>query len=270
MPAPARPATTVLLLRDGEAGLEVFLVKRAGKSNFMPTAWVFPGGRVDARDRLSGHPFVKGGMGAVLAMEGLEPDDAVSYLVAGVRETFEEAGIWLGEGGLPQHQRQPLAKGEVSLESLLETHRAVVDLDRLHPWDWWVTPEAEPRRYDTRFVMALCADEGSHDEQETVDSGWFTPQHVLDRARDGQAHLAPPTWWALTELAALPDTAAALAAVPERRRRAIQPLLVGDATSLEVRLPGHETHPEPAIEGLPTVIRFAQGRWWSDAGNTSA
>ena len=56
-----RPATTVLLCRDGAEGLEVFMVQRHRRSGFLPNAWVFPGGRVDDSDRLHGNPRLSGG-----------------------------------------------------------------------------------------------------------------------------------------------------------------------------------------------------------------
>ena len=46
-PAVPRPAATAILVRDGEAGLEVYLLKRSAKSGFMPGHYVFPGGTVD-------------------------------------------------------------------------------------------------------------------------------------------------------------------------------------------------------------------------------
>ncbi|MFT6816906.1 MAG: 8-oxo-dGTP pyrophosphatase MutT (NUDIX family), partial [Myxococcota bacterium] len=145
-----RPATTVLLLREGQRGVEVFLVKRHGKSRFMPGAWVFPGGRVDDDDHTMPQNMVSGGEMTASRL-GLSDDEATGFLVAGVRETFEEAGIWLGKGELPEALRHPLNSGEVRFCDLLAAHQASIDLDVLKPWGWWVTPVSEPRRYDTRF-----------------------------------------------------------------------------------------------------------------------
>ena len=149
-----RRATTIILVRDGEAGLEVFLVQRHRRSGFLPSAWVFPGGRVDRSDYDVG---TTGGEGLITRM-GLPVDDARAHLVAGVRETFEESGVWLGDGGLPEAMRAPLARGELRLSELLERHGAAVNLSRVELWSWWITPEAEPRRYDTRFLVARIAE----------------------------------------------------------------------------------------------------------------
>ena len=136
----ARPAATVILLRPAPEGFEIFMVKRHGKSGFMPDAWVFPGGRVDDGDRLADHPAVRGGAAAVEQME-LSRHDAVPYLIAAVRETFEEAGIWLGSGMLALEERHALDRREATMGEVLDRTGAVVDLDRLRAWAWWVTPE---------------------------------------------------------------------------------------------------------------------------------
>ncbi len=81
-PAVPRPAATVLLLRDGPGGIEVFMATRHKDSGFMPGILVFPGGAVDPEDS---DPRL---------LTDVQPADAVSR-VACVREAFEEAGILL-------------------------------------------------------------------------------------------------------------------------------------------------------------------------------
>ena len=255
-----RPASTVLLLRE-RSGLEVFLVKRHGKSRFMPGAWVFPGGRVDARDAAADARITGGA--AVMERLHLSGDEGRGFLVAAVRETFEESGIWLGDGALPQELRDPLNDGELSLAEALQRHEARIDLDVLMPWSWWVTPEVEPRRYDTRFVVAVADQEGSHDARETVDSGWFTPQDALAAVACGEVRMAPPTWWTVTELDRLGSVAAVRRSAAERAIARIQPELVLSDGKVELFLPGHDRHSAPALPGLPTHIALREGRWWA-------
>lgn len=263
MSAPAvKPATTVLLLRDGDDGVEVFLVKRHARSRFMPDAWVFPGGRVDDADHELPDTQVSGGE-SVGERLGLPPDAVRGFLVAGVRETFEEAGIWLGTGELPTALREPLNNGEVRFTDLLAAHDAHIDLDGLAPWSWWVTPASEPRRYDTRFVVAITDADGVHDDGETVDSGWFTPSAALAAVASGEVRMAPPTWWTVTELAALGTVKAVLDSASQRAIARIEPILSGTKGAVSLTLPGHAGHPDPAIDGLPTSIAFEQGRWWA-------
>lgn len=258
-----RPATTVLLLREGKRGVEVFLVKRHARSRFMPDAWVFPGGRVDDDDHQMPSSMVSGGEQTAARLK-LPEEQATGFLVAGVRETFEEAGIWLGKGELPDALRHPLNNGEVRFRDLLAAHQASVDLGVLKPWGWWVTPVSEPRRYDTRFVVATTDRDGSHDEGETVDSGWFRPEAALAAVNAGTVRMAPPTWWVVQELKRLAHVDAVLAHADERPIERILPILTLSDGAVRLTLPGHADHPDAAIEGLPTEIVFEQGKWWAD------
>lgn len=269
MPAPTRPAATVLLLRPHDDGFRVFLVQRNRTVGFMPNAWVFPGGRVDAGDRLAGHAAIRGG-GRTVERMGLPLDDAIAFLVAGVRETFEESGLWLGEGAVPAAVRDPLARRELELARVLADHGATLDLDRLAAWSWWVTPEVEPKRFDTRFLVALATDgDAVHDAGETVASGWFSPADAVARAESGELPMAPPTWWTLRELAAHGTIEAVFAEAERRPQRPIMPVVtVAPDGAWELILPGHPDHPEPPFPGLPERVRFAQGRWWAEGGDS--
>jgi 8-oxo-dGTP pyrophosphatase MutT (NUDIX family) len=262
------PAATVILLRPESDGFSVFLVQRNRAVGFMPNAWVFPGGRVEADDRLLGHPAVHGGLAAVAAM-GLDAADAMAFLVAAVRETFEESGVWLGEG-MPRERRTELGRGGKGLPALLAETGAVIHLDRLAPWAHWVTPSVEPRRFDTRFLVAIAPDDlAVHDSGETVASGWMRPAEAIAKAERGELPMAPPTWWTLVELAREPDVDAVIAAAYRRSQRPIEPIARFDGGEFELLLPGHPNHPEPACDGLPTHVKFVQGRWWAD-GHTGA
>jgi len=206
---------------------------------------------------------------------GLTREQAVPYLAAAFRETFEESGIWLGEGQPPPAARDALnraggARGRRSapeerttLAHVLDQHQVSADLDLLQPWSWWVTPRQEPRRYDTRFFVAFVdTDEGLHDAGETVASAWLPLHTAVERAEAGELPMAPPTWWTLRELAELGTRSAIQArGAPQA---AICPILEGGPESLRLVLPGHPAHPDQAIAGLPSEIRFVQGRWWAN------
>ena len=261
---PPRLATTVLLLRGGPTDLEVFMVQRHRKMGFLPNAWVFPGGRVDAADRLDGHPALVGGE-HVLSQLKLPRPDAVAHVVAGLRETWEEIGVWLGEGEPDPSFRHAVAKRDRTLASVMEDGSRL-HLDALRAWSWWVTPEAEPKRYDTRFLVTLAEDaDGSHDEVETVDSRWVSPQHILEEVRHQDFPLAPPTWWTLKELAAHGSAEAAYEGAKTRVQRPIQPIMNLRDTGISLYLPGHAEHPESAIEGVPRQIVFRNG-WVAEDG----
>lgn len=273
-----RPAATVILVRPASDALggsgdpfEVFLVQRNRTVAFLPNCWVFPGGRVDPGDDLDGHPAVRGGAFAT-AHWGLPSRVGTSFQVAAARETYEEAGVWLGTPPAAMGARAAVNAGSVKWADYLD-RGATLDLDRLRPWAWWVTPTNERRRFDTPFFLARCpaGTEAAHDEGETVASGWMTPQAALEAVDRGVLPISPPTWWTLMELAPHPTIDALWRAAAERSPRRIEPIGHHDAEGqFEVRLPGHPDHPEPPIAGLPALLRWIDGRWCAPAGGSPA
>jgi 8-oxo-dGTP pyrophosphatase MutT (NUDIX family) len=225
---------------------------------------VFPGGRVDPGDELRSHPAVHGGERSARTL-GIDGGEAIAYLVAGVRETFEECGIWLGTNTPPAAVRSALAHNQTTLADVLQQHDASIDLDRLIPWARWITPVVEARRFDTRFFAARADGlTGVHDDHETVDSGWFRAADVLQEP--ARFTLAPPTWWTLRELAAFRTVDDVLEAARTRDHRPIQPVIETTAAGMRLLLPGHDQHPDPPIPGLPTEVIFEHGKWVALAG----
>ncbi len=255
-----RPAATVLVLRPGPEGREVLLLRRSGRSGFFPDAWVFPGGRVEPAD--ASVP-VRG------SVEGLEREP--QWAVAAVRETFEEAGVWLGEGTPAPGLRERL----VQRKGLLGPAEGLVaNLDRVRFIAWWITPEAEPRRYDTRFFVAVVeASEVAHATPctvETVESQWLTPAEACRRQAAGLLFLAPPTLRVLEELAPIADTDALRSVSPPRV--GILPRIVGGLANpaaagarptdgLQILLPGDPQYPSTNPVSGPTRI-VLRGRVW--------
>ena len=251
-----RPAATVAVLRDGPTGLETFLIKRSGASPFMPHAHVFPGGRVDLEDAVA--PVVGGD--AERDRMGLE--DALAYQVAAVRETFEETGILLADGEPDSVARGRLQRREASWREVAGERGWVLRADTLVYWAHWVTPEAEPRRYDTRFFVAgVPADTvGRHDDYETVDSDWFSPADALEAAMRSEIFLAPPTWRTLEELAKVQDVASALAAGRRRRIFPVEPRIGTDGGRLAILLPGDPENPGPTCAPYTRMV-WRDGYW---------
>ncbi len=246
----ARPAATIMVLRDGADGLELLMLRRSSKASFFPHAWVFPGGRVDDADA---SVVVRG------AVDGV-PEVDHSFAVAAIRECFEEAGAWLGDGEPSEGLRDALNTRQATL---LDAPGLVADLERLELWSWWITPVNEPKRYDTRFfVTALRPDEVheiAHDEVETVSSQWIRPADAL--AAEG-FFLAPPTYLTLRELSVFETAAEAMAAAAVRPVSVIMPTHGRDeAGDLIIALPGDVLHPEPEkfCEFARVVLR--SGRW---------
>ena len=154
MRAPTQ-AATVLWLREGERGLEVLLQRRDARSRFMPDVYVYPGGALDDADHaLAGDPARVTGA----------PEDAqdAALRVAGLRESFEEAGLLLSEApivadlALWREDRQQVQQDARAFGALLTRLSARLPLDKLTPFARWITPVIEPRRFDATFYLALA------------------------------------------------------------------------------------------------------------------
>ncbi|HVT41553.1 MAG TPA: hypothetical protein VHD39_01115 [Acidimicrobiales bacterium] len=265
-----RPAATVMVVRDapapsGGTTLEVLMVRRNLRSDFVGGAYVFPGGAVDPLDGgAEAEAFCIGRSDAeASALLGF-PSGGLAYWVAVVRETFEEAGLLLArrEGG------PGLLAGDPGEEARLAAERAAVnagtrrflDLCRdeqlrlnvgdIHYFAHWVTPRGAPRRYDTRFFVAAAppGQIAAHDAGETIAEVWISPADALAQHRSGEIEIIFPTIRNLqaigrfaTSTELLEAAEAASSAVP-----AIEPRVVPDGNGMRIVLPG-----DPAYDRAP-------------------
>lgn len=240
----ARPAATVVLVRDGAAGLEVLLMRRPSTMAFAPGMHVFPGGRVEpAQDA---RPIVSGSL-----PDGswAQPELARALVVAAVRETFEEAGVLLAvdRRGRPAVQDGGWERDRTAAETasafpeVLVRRRLHLDADLLVPIAHWVTPEIESRRFDTRFLLAeLPAGQEVRAHATETDRGvWLSPAEALAAHARAELPMLPPTVAVLMELATHSTVASALA---DARNRTITPLM---------------PHPVPAGDGIEWVLVHA-------------
>lgn len=181
-----RPAVSVLPLRDGPDGLEVFVQFRAATMDFAAGAVVFPGGRVNLDERPIDVPPDHADAWTRTALP-----DARLLAAAAVREVAEECGVSL---------------------------RA----EDLVPWDDWVTPPGGRRRFDVAFYLTAARAEQRwrNSTTEAVAAHWRRPETLLQAAAAGDLRLMPPTAALVTELAGLQDVAAALSTA-----RRIRPVL---------------------------------------------
>lgn len=241
-PAPARASATVMLVRDGAGGgaspgAEVFMLRRTSSMAFAPNMMVFPGGGVDARDADADLPWV-----------GPDPADWASWLnaadeavarelvVAAAREVFEECGVLLAgpdagsvvaDLSAPEWdvERDRLLSRDQSFAELLIRRDLVLRTDLLAPWAHWVTPEFEPRRYDTRFFAAvLPAGQVPDDRSSEADhADWVVPARLLDEVAAGSALMLPPTIVAVEQIARASSAQGLLASPPTLLR--VMPVL---------------------------------------------
>jgi 8-oxo-dGTP pyrophosphatase MutT (NUDIX family) len=242
-----RDAATVILLRAAPGDPEVYLLRRLSSMAFAPGAYVFPGGKVDDRDAEGGHGWAGPPPEELAQALGVPPAGVAALVRAAVRETFEECGVLLA-GPSPdtvvtevtgpewEADRQALSDGSVSLAELLVRRGLVLRGDLLRPWSRWITPEAEARRYDTRFFAAVMpADQhAAGGTGESDQATWLSPAAALDAVATGEMTMLPPTAATLSELEACGSIGAVMAAErPTKPRRPVV-LLDGDRAWLSI------------------------------------
>ena len=235
-PLTPRPAATVMLVRDTQADIAVFLMRRHSRMEFAAGVMVFPGGGVDDRDRNADIAWAGPPPQWWAQRFGIESDLAEALVCAAARETFEESGVlFAGPAGDPEgivadasvygDARRALASGTLSFADFLRRENLELRSDLLRPWANWVTPEAErTRRYDTYFFVAALP-QGQRADGENTESDraeWVLPQDAVADFAAGRNVLLPPTW---TQLDALAGRTVADVLAVERQIVPVQPIL---------------------------------------------
>ena len=243
-PVPAKPAATIALLRDSPSRMEVLLLKRDRNASFVPGAYVFPGGRVDPAD------WTKQTLASVdglttetaatrLGLVGTSPP-AIAYYIAALREAFEETGILVGVG--PNAQAPPTAaasvevevlrnglmEGSVSFNEVLENLSCRIDGSSIEYLAHWITPEREPRRFDTRFFAARVQTDAEpiFDPREMTEARWLNPKEALARNQGGTLPMIFPTIDTLQRLADYITVGDALRGIGDTSIPTLMPKLV--------------------------------------------
>jgi 8-oxo-dGTP pyrophosphatase MutT (NUDIX family) len=209
---PVKPAATVLLVRDADAGgVEVFMLRRTFNAAFASGMFVFPGGKVDDVDGVDEIAELCDGLtdAHASALLGIA-NGGLAYWVACIRECFEEAGVLLARhettGDVVRFdddetaqrfevERENIHDGSVALLDLCKREGLRLTTDDIHYVSHWITPMGEKRRFDTRFFIARApqAQEPLHDDGETIESFWISPQEAIERAHEKDLMLMPPT-----------------------------------------------------------------------------
>ncbi len=221
------PAATILMLRDGPTGLEVFMVVRHHQIDFASGALVFPGGKVaegddEVRDRCIG---------------ASDDDVQMTLQVGAIREAFEECGILLAREADSdelvsasrlsslESYREPLANGELTIGEFLEKENLTLACDLLHHYAHWITPEMMPKRFDTHFYLASApADHVAiHDGYESVDSVWISPTSAIEGADSGKYTIIFPTRLNIEMLAESDSVSSAIQMADDREIVSVLP-----------------------------------------------
>jgi 8-oxo-dGTP pyrophosphatase MutT (NUDIX family) len=261
-PAEPRHAATVVLMRDGESGPEVYLLRRSATLAFAAGAFVFPGGSVDSRDTEIEDTFWVGPPPREWAKTLTADEPTAKALVcAAVRETFEESGVLLA--GPDAHSvvadtsaddwetdRQALLDRSLSLAELLRRRELVLRADLLRAWAHWLTPEIEPKRFDTRFFVAALptGQRTRHVGGEADRVAWMRPVDALAGSEAGEMMLMPPTIAQLTDVSTYPTVAAVLDGGNGRSVERILPKLILDADDrLRFLMPTDPDYPREPV-----------------------
>lgn len=268
---PPRDASSVVLLRDGAEGLEVFLMRRANESDVLGGAYVFPGGKLDEADaRLAhtlqlDHPADQ--LVARLGEPGLTPETALALYVAAVREAYEECGVLLAHEPL-----NTAAAADASFEQRVQADGVNLTLSGLVPWSRWVTPRQASlmnKRFDTRFFLAAMpsTQQAVHDDHETTHSEWMTPRDALTRYWAREFAMAPPQIMSLVQLARHSNVDSALVEASMRLPPTIEPEPFDENGMRVICYPGDERHSNPcaALPG-PTRLMFRNKRFEPSSG----
>jgi 8-oxo-dGTP pyrophosphatase MutT (NUDIX family) len=271
--APPRDAATVVILRDGAQGLEVFLVKRHGLSDVLGGAYVFPGGKLDAADCAPDtHRHLdqdRAQLHAALGEPGTAPDLASGLFVAALRETYEEAGVLFAHGadahtGAAADFHARVLSGSMRLQT-----------QAVHPWSRWITPRMPSvtnKRFDTRFFIAVLppGQKAAHDNVEATESAWLRPRAALEQYWAREIELAPPQIMSLAHLARYSTAAEAMGQARSQLPPLIMPEAFQENDERIICYPGHPRHPVPA-RALPGPLQlFWRNKRFEPAGGFDA
>ncbi|MER5257509.1 NUDIX hydrolase [Streptomyces sp. NPDC002855] len=252
-PATPRRAATVMLLRDSVTGPAVHMLRRRASMAFAGGAYAYPGGGVDPRD--DDHLVRWAGPSRATWAERLGVDEpgAQAIVCAAVRETYEEAGVLLAgltpssvvgdtTGDDWEADREALVARDFSFAEFLDRRGLVLRSDLLAAWARWITPEFEPKRYDTFFFVAALP-EGQRTRNASTEADrtvWIAPGEATAGYDKGDLLMMPPTIATLRQLSAYGSASDALAAAPECDLTPVLAQARFEAGELVLSWPGHD------------------------------
>ena len=249
-PAEPRDAATVVLMRPGTAGPEVYLLRRQTSMAFAGGMCVFPGGGVDVRD--FDRSVAWAGPSAAEWATGLTTTEemARALVCAAVRETFEESGVLLAgtsagdvvadtTGDSWEADRRALEAKELAFTTFLAQRDLVLRTDLLGVWSGWCTPVFEPRRFRTWFFVAALP-EGQRTRDVSTESSsvtWMSAAAACDAVDAGELGMMPPTYLTCLDVAQHASPAEVLAAAPTRVVEMFTPTVEGSGDHATLSVP---------------------------------
>lgn len=283
---PVRDAATIMVVRDTEAGsgIEVLMLRRNARSDWLGGAHLFPGGAVDDEDRAEELAARCSGRSEEEANRLLGTETGGrGIFVAAIRECFEEAGLLLADdkdgplsfgearvAGRFEEWRRKLNSNETRFADICRRESLTLALDRLGYFSHWITPAGAPRRYDTRFFVAVlpAGQTALHDDAEVVDSIWMSPADALGRHVAGEIDMMFPTVKNLEAISGFRRSEELMAAASDRAEvPTIMPRVVVDGSEVRFLLPGEDGYekadglpPGESFPDLPARLRRHDGR----------
>ena len=194
------PASTVLIIRNGKIGIEVFMVVRNHEIDFASGALVFPGGKVDKND-------YNENLKNLSYIDEESDTENLSFKIAAIRESFEEANVLFANDKVSNSLvsvnrlknlnswREKFNNNTTSMSEFALIESLKFSTKNLIPFAHWITPEKMPKRFDTRFYIAEAPKdhEGEHDGSESVDSIWINPHQALEDCYSKKRTIIFPT-----------------------------------------------------------------------------
>ncbi len=247
------------MVRDGPQGMEVLLVRRVERANDRSSgAFVFPGGTLDAQQDKALH-IHSAGLDDAGASERLNlPANGLDFYLAAVRECFEEAGLLLayhrnGDLLAPGHLdaaqydllRQAVQRGGPGLAHACAELGLRLASDRLAYHSYWLTPPGLPKRFDTRFFVAIAPSGqiAMHDGMETVEHRWIRPGEAANPASGlPMMHVTRRTLQSIAHFETAQDCFASTAQV--RDIACIMPRLAKGAAGVRPVMPNESCYAE--------------------------
>lgn len=225
----------MVLLRPASATLQVYVLRRHVGMAFAGGMFAFPGGKVDTDDYDASLPWAGPSPEQWSTALRTSAEAARALVCAAVRETFEESGVLLA-GPTPdsivpattgdwEDDRRAIVARELAFSAFLRQRKLMIRSDLLRQWAHWITPESEPRRYDTRFfVAALPRGQVARDVSGEADQvTWLRPADALAAVERGEMAMLPPTYRTLRELSHYDEVAEVLACAPDRLAAPVLP-----------------------------------------------
>ncbi|MDJ0461520.1 NUDIX hydrolase [Streptomyces sp. H27-C3] len=251
--ATPRRAATVILLRDGASGPAVHMLRRRASMAFAGGAYAYPGGGVDPRDDDHQVGWAGPSLEDWALRLGVDSASAQAIVCAAVRETYEEAGVLLAgptadtvvddtTGEEWEADRRALVARELSFADFLQRRSLVLRSDLLGAWARWITPEFEPKRYDTWFfVAALPAGQRTRNASTEADrTVWTLPADAAAGYDRGDLLMMPPTVATLRRLQPYRTAAEALAGASDQDMTPVLARARLEGHQVVLSWPGHD------------------------------